>query len=546
MDERGGSKDHTPKPPAPVAPLKQIRETAEVLLKEGKISEAEELYLAALEAVLVKNRELELLLAKYRHQKLPHKSERVDPNQLWLLVETMADLPGADQQIDIDAEAKEDAQITGEVDTAESVQPPLEGKKRRNAGDCRSRGIEQREHRVEADPADRTCAKCGKEKRSLGSDATRRFEYVAAHFVEHVYHLEKLACGTCKDDVTTAPAPPQVIERSPVGASLLAHLVIINKMDHLPLHRISRAYARDGVEIAVSTLADWIAAAGKLVEPLVDRLARRVLKATVVRTDATGLLVLDSSTPENAVRGSIWCYVGDDRDVVFKYTQTGEGETGPWKFLAGREGYVQADAHSVFDRLFNGEVASAIEVGCLAHARRHLIELQDTDCRVAYPLRLIARIYRLEYLADLRRLTPTDRTGFRRERILPQFEKLKRWFAATFKAEPPSSALCKAVAYSLHHWDALTRFVDDGRLSPDNNLCERQLRDIACGRKNYLFAGSHDAARRAASLYSLTRTCLQHKVPPLPYFTDVFTKLGKGWSGDRLEQLLPHAWRPPL
>ena len=167
------------------------------------------------------------------------------------------------------------------------------------------------------------------------------------------------------------------------------------------------------------------------------------------------------------------------------------------------------------------------------------------DCRVAYPLKLIARLYRIEHLADARELTPEGRAELRQERTQPVLEKLGRWFVATSKSEPPSSDLAKAAAYSLNHWEALTRFVRDGRVSPDNNICEQQIRDIALGRKNYLFAGSHDAARRAANLYSLTRTCAQYGVPPLPYLTDVLGKLANGWPAYKLDALLPHNWSPP-
>jgi hypothetical protein len=256
-------------------------------------------------------------------------------------------------------------------------------------------------------------------------------------------------------------------------------------------------------------------------------------------------MVLDPTSPENIQRGTMWGLIGDDRDVRFRYTPTGEGATGPWEFLAGRTGYIQADAANVFDRLFNGQAASAIELGCWAHARRKMVALQDMDCRVAYPLKLIARLYRIEHLADARALTPEARAKLRGERSPSVLEKLKRWFVATSQSEPPSSDLAKAAAYPLNHWEALTRFVKDGRVSLDNNLCEQQLRDIALGRKNYLFAGSHAAARRAANLYSLTRTCIQYGIPPLPYFTDVLGKLASGWAADRLDELLPHRWPLP-
>jgi hypothetical protein len=313
----------------------------------------------------------------------------------------------------------------------------------------------------------------------------------------------------------------------------------------MPLHRLRRIYARSGAHIPSSTLSDWVAGVGDLVAPLVQCLEDRVRGAYIVRTDATGLRVLDHpGSPGNVQRGSIWAVVGDDRDVLFRYTPTGAGATGPWEFLAGRKGYIQADAASVFDRLFDGQAASAVEIGCWSHGRRRLVALQDTDCRVAYPLKLLARLYRIEHLADAQGLSPEQRAELRKERASPILERLKRWFVATAAGEPPSSDMAKAAAYCLNHWTALTRFVEDGRVSLDNNLCEQQLRDIALGRKNYLFAGSHDAARRAARLYSLTRTCAQYGVPPLPFFTDILTKLGAGWPADRLDQLLPHAWKP--
>jgi hypothetical protein len=162
---------------------------------------------------------------------------------------------------------------------------------------------------------------------------------------------------------------------------------------------------------------------------------------------------------------------------------------------------------------------------------------------VAYPLKLIARLYRIERLADLQELSPQQRAALRRKRSAPVLDKLRPWLLTTVTHEPPSSELAKAAGYILNHWTALTRFTEDGRLRLDNNLCERQLRDIALGRKNFLFAGSHDAARRTATLYSLMRTCVLHDVPPLPYLTDVLHKLAAGWKHARLDELLPDRWQ---
>lgn len=536
----------SPPPKTPPAALRQIRESAQALLREGRTEETWELLFSALEAVLSRNTDLELLVTKLRRAHLNPRSERLDPAQLLLLFDALAG-QAAEPPIDPEAEAQADAQLDREIEDAEKPEPGTQKtRKRQRDPGWKTRGVRQEVHKLEVPQAERICTDCGRDKRLIGEDVTRRLEFVPAQFVEHEYHREKYACGHCKQGVATAPAPEQVLERSAATASLLAHVVVSKYVDHTPLHRLHRIYDRYGAEIPVSTLSDWTAAVGDLVEPLVERLGRRVLQAYIVRTDATGLMVLDPTSPDNIQRGTVWALVGDDRDVLFRYTPTGEGATGPWELLAGREGYIQADASNIFDRLFNGQAARAIELGCWSHGRRRLVALQDMDCRVAYPLKLIARLYRIEHLADARELTPQGRAQLRQQRSEPVLEKLKRWFLATLQSETPSSDLAKAAGYALNHWEALTRFVKDGRVSPDNNVCEQQLRDIALGRKNYLFAGSHDAARRAANLYSLMRTCIQYGVSPLTYLTDVLGKLANGWDVTRLDELLPHQWRAAM
>jgi transposase len=527
--------------------LRQIRESAQALLREGRTEETWELLFSALEAVLSRNCDLELLVAKLRRAHQNPRSERLDPAQLSLLFDALAGQAAGEPQIDPEAEAQADAQLDSEIEQAEkNTEPDTDKTKRRKkAPGWKTREVKHEVHKLEVPQAERTCTDCGRDKKLIGQDVTRRLELVPAHFVEHEYHRDKYACGHCKQGVATAAAPEQVLDRSAATASLLAHVVVSKYVDHIPLHRLHRIYDRQGADIPVSTLSDWTAAVGDLVEPLVERLGKRALEAYIVRTDATGLMVLDPTSPDNIQRGTVWALVGDDRDVLFRYTPTGQGATGPWEFLAGRKGYIQADASNVFDRLFNGQAAWAIELGCWSHARRKMVALQDMDCRVAYPLKLIARLYRIEHLADARELTPQGRAQLRQQRSEPVLDKLKHWLAATGKSETPSSDLAKASGYALNHWEALTRFVKDGRVSLDNNVCEQQLRDIALGRKNYLFAGSHDAARRAANLYSLMRTCAQYGVPPLPYLTDVLGKLANGWPADKLDDLLPHKWRPP-
>ena len=539
---RSRRRDDASAPPA----LGQIRDSARILATEGKTEEAVDLLVSALDAVLRKSRELELMVLKLQRERVAKRSERVDPGQLQLMFEQLMSerVDAAEEpELDPEEEAREDAQLDRQIEEAKKTRQKGKGKKPRRET-IPTAGIERELHERQLLEEERNCSQCGRLQKSIGQDVRRRLTYVPGHFVEHVYHLEKYACGKCGGGVTTAKGPTPVLERSCADASLLAHVVVSKYVDHVPLHRLHRIYARSGARVAVSTMSDWVGGVAKLVEPLVEELEKRVRKSELVRTDATGVKVLDPDSPENIERGTMWCYVGDERDVVFRYTPTGEGATGPWEFLAGRKGYVQADAASVFDRLFNGQVASATEVGCWAHARRRLVALKDMDCRVAYPLKLIARMYRIERLGDARELSVDERTLLRKERTGPVLDKLKRWFVITHKSEPPSAELAKATGYAINQWTALTRFVDDGRLSLDNNLCEQQMRAIALGRRNYLFCGSHDAARGTAILYSLMRTCAQYDVPPLEYLTDVVRKLANGWPQKRILQLLPDRWQP--
>jgi len=448
--------------------LRQVRESAQAMLAEGKVEEAFEFFVSALEAVLRKTRDLEFLLLKLQRERLGKRSERVDPAQLQMMFEELCRQGGPEGAPDPEAEAREDAELEQQIEEAEEKQG--QGQRAREPK-VRTGGVERRVHRREVPEAERKCAQCGEAKKRIGEDVTTSLEYAPAHFVEHEYHLDKYACPKCREGVTTAEGPERVIERSAADASLLAHVVVSKYVDHCPLHRLHNIYARSGAFVPVSTLSDWAGEVADLLKPLADKLEGRILAAEVVRTDATGVKVLDPESPQNIERGTMWCYVGDDRDVIFRYTPTGEGATGPWEFLAGRTGYVQADAASVFDRVFNGQVAKAVEIGCWAHARRRMIELQDMDCRVAYPLKLIGRLYRIEHLADAKDLSATQRTSLRKQRSAGLLERLKRWLVTTHASEPPSADLAKATGYILNQWTALTRFVEDGRLSLDNNLC---------------------------------------------------------------------------
>ena len=475
--------------------------------------------------------ELELKLLAVLRERSGRRTEKIDARQLALMLDVAE---SDDAASDDDADDDDDAGAPPSDDSKPARRP-----RRRPL----PKHLPRQRFVHELDENERACRGCGDVMGCIGHDTSEQLAVIPARFEVHEHHRAKYACGRCKDTVVTAPGPDKVIERGLPDASLIAHVAVSKYEDHTPLNRLARIYGRHGVQVPVSTLADWVTAAARELTPLVALIEAQVKRAHLVQTDASGLKVLDRDDVEGIRRGTMWCYVGDRDHVLFRYAPTGEGETGPWRLLAGRTGYVQADASNTFDRLFNGRVANAVEVGCMAHARRRFFKLKDTDRRVAYPLQLIQKLYAVERAATERECSAEERVVLREKRTRKILAKLHSWLVKTVSREPPKSALHQACAYSLNHWQALTRFMEDGQLTPDNNLCELQIRSLAVGRKNYLFAGSDAGAERAAVLYSILRTCARNDVDPMEYVADVLRKLAAGWPEADLPQLLPAAWK---
>lgn len=527
----------TAKPTKKTLDLKEISEHLRSLLSEGRIDEAIEMVMAMLSQLQEKNIELVLKLMRLERERSGRRSERMNPEQISLMLERLVEQ--ISEGADLAATEAEQKTLAAERNAIE------EGVNRRVPGRRRpSKDLPRRVIRHELAPEQRRCPCCGKPMKQIGEDVSEVVELVPAQFLVEEHRRAKYACTDCKETVSTAPGPVKSIEKGLPGPGLLAHVVVSKYEQHLPLTRLVEIYRRGGFTTSRSTLCGWVKAVATDVEPIVERISEKVLASRELQTDGSGLKVLDRDDPQGVRRGTMWCCVGDRRHVVFRYAKDATGEEGPWRFLEGRQGYVQADASNVFDRLYNGRKAEAIEVGCMAHARRKYYDLVDSDVRVAYPLKLIGQLYQVEDLADRRKLTPQERLELRRGRSAPIMDRYHRWLKRMLSREPPASTLAKACAYSSNHWEALTRFLADGNLPPDNNLCESQIRSLALGRRNYLFAGSDAGAERAAILYSLLRTCALHRVDAFAYLVDVLGKLASGWPAKRLDELLPENWSP--
>lgn len=509
------------------------------LLAEGRNDDVLELVIGLLTQLRDQNNALQLRLMKLLRQQFGRKSERINSEQLSLLLGQLAE-----RRVDVTPAAEAPAATEDAAPEAELPRPQPASKKKGHGRRPVPADL-PREVRVHEPPqADRTCSTCGQEKARIGEECGETLEFVPASFKVIRDVRPKYACRPCGDGVVIGAVPDKVIPSGLSGPGLLAHVLVSKYKDAIPLSRLREMYRRSGVDLPVSTLGDWVKAGADALLPLARLVERKALASHVLQADDTGIRVLDRDHRNGAKRGHVWLYLGDGRWAAFRYTPTWSGE-GPQRFLAGRVGWLQVDGYKGFQKVFTSEAATAIEVGCWSHARRGFVDcLEAGDLRAAHAVDLIGKLFAIERQADADAVTPEERRRRRRAESEPILNELGQWMAETYNHEPPKSPLAKAISYSVSRWKALSRFLEDGALPLHNNACERGLRAIAIGRKNYLFAGSDAAAERAATIYTVVATATLNGLDPWAYLKDVLEKLAGGWPQRRIEELLPPAWTP--
>jgi transposase len=389
------------------------------------------------------------------------------------------------------------------------------------------------------------CPDCGVAMHRIGEDVSEVLDYVPARFkvIRHV--RPKLACPTC-ERIVQVEAPSRALLRSYAGPGLLAHILTAKYCDHLPLYRQSVIYAREGVGLERSTMAQWVGGCFELFNPLLEALTRYVMGAGKLHADDTPVPVLDPGRGKTKT-GRLWTYVRDDRPadsdeppaVLFRYSPDRRGEH-PKEHLKLFTGILQADAYAGFGHLYGERVQ---EAACWAHARRAFYELHQANQSpvAAEALERIGNLYAIE--AEIRGRPPTERAAIRQARAGPLLESLREWLRQTLGRVSKKSELAKAISYVLSRWTAFTRYRDDGRLEIDNNAAERSLRAVALGRKNFLFCGSDAGGERAAAIYSLIGTAKLNDLDPEAYLRYVLERIAD-YPINRVEELLP--WRVDL
>lgn len=394
--------------------------------------------------------------------------------------------------------------------------------------------LERREIVIEPSEKTEGCKK-------IGDEITEELEYEPGKLFVNRYVRPKYVVPDDKG-IIIAPMMERPLPKAIVGPGLLAQIIIDKYVDHLPLYRQMERFKREGINIPYSTIGDWIKNGCALIDPLGDALLKLILKSDYLHADETPAKVLDKNKKGTTHRGYYWVYHNSIDGLVWFDYQEGRGREGPEKILKDFKGYLQADGYNVYD--FFKEKADITVLHCMAHARRKFFESTNNDKAIAqYALEQIGLLYDIERKAKNQQLNAEQILELRQKESVPVLESLGKWMKESYLKALPKSAIGKALGYSIQRWPELMVYATDGKLNIDNNPVENSIRPVAIGRKNYLFAGSHDAARRSALLYSLMGTCKLHGINPFIWLRDVLQRINTH-PINKIDELLPHNWKP--
>ena len=462
--------------------------------------------------------------ALLKRMKFAAQSERFNPEQKSLLEDEIeADLAAVASEIDA-------------LQQGHTAASPQEKKQPKRLP--LPTNLPRREIRHE--PESSTC-RCGCQMKRIGEDVAEKLDYVPGVFSVERHIRGKWACAQC-ETIVQAPVAAHIIDKGIPTTGLLAQVLVAKYADHQPLYRQEAIFGRAGLAIPRSTLAQWVGTCGVRLQPLVDALKAQMLQHRVLHADETPVQMLKPGNGKTH-RAYLWAYAPgafeDLKAVVYDFCESRAGEHAR-AFLGDWRGSLTCDDFSGYKAL----IASGVtEVGCLAHARRKFFDLHAANkSQIAeFALEQFAKVYAVEREAT--EISADERKAIRQHHTQPMLDALHEWMLLQRQKVPEGSATAKALDYSLRRWVALTRFVDDGQLPIDNNWIENQIRPIALGRSNWLFAGSLRAGQRAAAVMSLIQSARMNGHDPYAYLKDVLTRLPTH-KASQIEELLPHRWQP--
>ncbi|WP_304349627.1 IS66 family transposase, partial [Comamonas testosteroni] len=427
------------------------------------------------------------------------------------------------------------------ADEIEQATPPVAGRQDKQVPKRAPLPANLSRREIRHEPESTTCA-CGCQMKRIGEDVAEKLDYAPGVFTVERHIRGKWACAQC-ETIHQVPVDPHIIDKGIPTTGLLAQVLVAKYADHLPLYRQEAIFGRAGLAIPRSTLAQWVGSCGVQLQPLVDAMRTELLQRRVLHADETPVSMLKPGNGK-AHRAYLWAYATgafeNIKAVVYDFCESRSGEHAR-RFLGDWRGSLTCDDFSGYKAL----IASGVtEVGCLAHARRKFFDLhaanQSQIAEVA--LQQFARVYEIE--REVKEIATDQRQTIRQQQTKPLLDALHQWMVLQRQKVPEGSASAKALDYSLRRWEALTRFVDDGQLPVDNNWIENQIRPIAIGRNNWLFAGSLRAGQRAAAVMTLIQSARLNGHDPYAYLKDVLARLPTQ-RVSLVHELLPHRWFAP-
>jgi transposase len=484
---------------------------------------------AMLIAERVQNDRLRQIIREMQRHRFGRRAESLSEDQMLLGLEDVEQTQAADAaEVEKAAPSRHEARVA---------------KRRMNRG---SLPLHLPRLETIVDIADKVCACCKGALHKIGEDVSERLDVIPAQFRVLVVRRPKYACRTCEEGVVQAAAPARLIEGGIPTDAMVAHVLVAKYADHLPLYRQAQIYARQGVDLDRSTLADWVGRAAWLLRPVYERMFARLKQSGKLFADETTAPVLDPGRGRTKT-GQFWAYARDDRPwggsdppaVAYVYAPDRKAER-PMTHLSGFMGVLQVDGYAGYRRLAErNDVQLAF---CWAHVRRRFYDLAASGPApiASEALRRIGQLYAIE--KDIRGHNANERRDARQAKSRPIIDALEPWLRTKLELISQKTKLAEAIRYALSRWAGLTRFIDDGRIEIDSNVVERSIRPIALNRKNALFAGSDGGAEFWAIIASLIETCKLCSVEPYAYLIDVITRISNYHPNSQIDDLLPWAY----
>lgn len=481
----------------------------------------------ALKAVQAEVERLRAIIEAFQRHRFGRRSEQLDPDQLQLGLEDI-----------------ETALAVAEAASEEITPRAREARPRKTNRGSLPAHLERVEQIVDIEDVDgvRACPCCGGALHQIGEDVAERLDVVPITFRVLVTRRPRYGCRSCESAVVQAPAPARIVEGGIPTEALIAQVLVAKYADHLPLYRQAQIYARQGVQLDRSTLADWVGRAAWYLRPLRDRILEELRRSERLFADETTAPVLDPGRGRTKT-GQLWAYARDDRPwgghsppmVAYVYAPDRKGERAE-THLGDFAGILQVDGYGGYTALAKRRQGIQLAF-CWAHVRRKFYELVDKSPVATEVLRRIALLYAIE--GEMRGLSAEQRRDARNKRSRVHVDDLHQYLEAKNRQVSAKSKLGEAIRYALTRWDGLARFLDDGRIDLDNNTVERSIRPLALNRKNALFAGSDEGGDNWAVIATLIENCKLSGINPHTWLTETLTKLANGHHANRVDELMP-------